>query len=211
MSSQRQPTERRSTIRFDAAELTGLESYKLLTGLVVPRPIGWIGTVSAAGVSNLAPYSFFNAVSGRPPMLVFSPGRGSRKDTLANVRVVPEFTVNVVTIEVVEAMNLTAAPLASGKSEFDLAGLVEVPSTLIRPPRVAECKAAMECVVTDIVEIGDPAEGNALVIGEVVVFHVAEELLDGTRIDQSELAAVGRHAGNWYSNATDLFELIRPT
>ncbi len=198
-------------IRFDAAELTGTEPYKLLTGLVVPRPIGWIGTVSLAGVPNLAPYSFFNAVSGRPPMLVFSPGRGSRKDTLANVRTMPEFTVNVVTAEVAEAMNITAAPLPPGESEFDYAGLTEMPSTFIRPPRVAECRAAMECVVTDIVEIGDPVEGNALVIGEVVVFHVAEELLDGTRIDQSQLAAVGRHAGNWYSNATDLFELIRPT
>ena len=198
-------------ISFDTAELTGSDPYKLITGLVVPRPIGWIGTVSASGTPNLAPYSFFNAVSGRPPMVVFSPGRGSRKDTLANVLAMPEFTVNVVTAEVAEAMNLTAAPLPPGENEFDYAGLAEMPSTRIRPPRVAECKAAMECVVTDIIEIGDPAEGNALVIGEVVVFHVADELLDGTRIDQSRLAAVGRHAGNWYSNATDLFELIRPT
>jgi len=196
--------------RFAVAELSGADPYKLTTGLIVPRPIGWIGTISADGTPNLAPYSFFNAVSGMPPTFVFSPGRGGRKDTLANVREVGEFTINVVTAEVVEAMNTTAASLPADVDEFDAAGLTAVPSASVRPPMVGECKANIECVVTQIIDVGHPKYGNALVIGEAVEFHIADELLDGTRIDQAGLRAVGRHAGNQYSNATDLFEIVRP-
>jgi flavin reductase (DIM6/NTAB) family NADH-FMN oxidoreductase RutF len=141
---------------------------------------------------------------------VFSPGRGGRKDTLANVREVGEFTINVVTAEVVEAMNMTAASVPADVDEFVVAGLTAVPSTTVRPPMVGECKANIECVVTQIIDIGHPDVGNALVIGEAVEFHVAEEILDGTRVDQADLRAIGRHAGNQYSNATDLFEIIRP-
>ena len=202
-----QPQDKR---RFTVAELSGADPYKLTTGLIVPRPIGWIGSISADGTPNLAPYSFFNAVSGLPPTFVFSPGRGGRKDTLAHVREVGEFTINVVTAEVVDAMNTTAASLAADVDEFDAAGLTAVPSASVRPPMVGECKANIECVVTQIVEVGHPKYGNALVIGEAVEFHIADELLDGTRIDQAGLRAVGRHAGNQYSNATDLFEISRP-
>lgn len=196
--------------RFTVADLSGVDPYKLTTGLIVPRPIGWIGSISADGTPNLAPYSFFNAVSGMPPTFVFSPGRGGRKDTLANVREVGEFTINVVTAEVVEAMNATAASLPADVDEFDAAGLTAVPSTSIRPPMVGECKANIECVVIQIIDIGHPEAGNALVIGEAVEFHIAESILDGTRIDQASLSAVGRHVGNQYSHATDLFEIVRP-
>lgn len=196
--------------RFTVADLSGADPYKLTTGLIVPRPIGWIGSISADGVPNLAPYSFFNAVSGVPPTFVFSPGRGGRKDTLANVRQVGEFTINVVTAEVAEAMNATAASLAADVDEFAAAGLTAVPSSSVRPPMVGECKANIECVVTQIIDIGHPEAGNALVVGEAVEFHIAEGILDGTRIDQAALRAIGRHAGNQYSNATDLFEIIRP-
>lgn len=133
-----------------------------------------------------------------------------RRDTLDNVTEVGEFTINIVTAEVVEAMNATAASFEAGVDEFEAAGLTQVASSMIRPPMVGECKANIECVVTDIVDIGDPQRGNGLVIGEAVAFHVDESLLDGTRVDQSELKAVGRHAGNTYSNATDLFDLERP-
>ena len=202
-----QPLDKR---RFTVAELSGADPYKLTTGLIVPRPIGWIGSISADGVPNLAPYSFFNAVSGMPPTFVFSPGRGGRKDTLANVREVGEFTINVVTAEVVEAMNETAASLPADIDEFAAAGLTAVPSMSVRPPMVGECKANIECVVTQIIDVGHLEAGNALVIGEAVEFHIVDEILDGTRIDQARLRAVGRHAGNQYSNATDLFEIIRP-
>jgi flavin reductase (DIM6/NTAB) family NADH-FMN oxidoreductase RutF len=196
--------------RFTVADLTGADPYKLSTGLIVPRPIGWIGSISADGIANLAPYSFFNCVSGAPPTFVFSPGRGGRKDTLDNVREVGEFTVNIVTEEVAEAMNATSATHPADVDEFEAAGLTAVPSTSIRPPMVGECKANIECVVTQIVDIGHADHGNALVIGEAVEFHVAESILDGTRVDQRELRAIGRHAGNGYSRSTDLFDLIRP-
>lgn len=196
--------------RFTVSELTGRDGYKLTTGLVVPRPIGWIGSLSADGVPNLAPYSFFNAVSGDPPTFAFSPGRSGRKDTLANVREVGEFTINIVSVEVMEAMNASSAGFDADVDEFEACGLAAVPSTSIRPPMVGESKANIECVVTQIVDVGHPERGNALVIGEAVVFHVAEELLDGTRVDQARLRAIGRHAGNTYSHATDLFDLIRP-
>ena len=197
--------------RFTIGELPAVDGYKLTTGLVVPRPIGWIGTLSADGVPNLAPYSFFNAVSGQPPTFVFSPGRGTRKDTLANVRAVGEFTINIVTEEVAQAMNATAATFEADVDEFEACGLTAVPSTSIRPPMVGECKANIECVVTQIVDIAHVEHGNGLVIGEAVEIHVARDLLDGTRVDQAELKAVGRHVGNTYSRSTELFDLSRPS
>lgn len=190
--------------------LSGNEPYKLATGLIVPRPIGWIGSISSGGVPNLAPFSFFNVVSGNPPVFVFSPGRSGRKDTLTNVRETGEFTINIVTEEVAEAMNLTSASVESDVDEFELAGLTSMPSARIAPPFVGECKANIECVVTDIVNIGHETDGNALVIGEGVVFHIEEDLLDGTRVDQQALKAIGRHAGNAYSRTSDLFDLERP-
>lgn len=196
--------------QFSVSEVDGIDGYKLTTGLIVPRPIGWIGTISADGIPNLAPFSFFNAVSGNPPTFVFSPGRSSRRDTLANVREVGEFTINVVSIEVIEAMNVSSASFDPDVDEFEACGLTAVPSSSIRAPMVGESKANIECVVVDILDIGNPERGNALVIGEAVEFHVAEQLLDGTRVDQEELHAVGRHAGNAYSHATDLFEIVRP-
>lgn len=202
----------RETVTFITADLVGVEGYKLLTGLVVPRPIGWIGSRSEDGVDNLAPYSFFNAVSGDPPTVVFSPGAGPgvRKDSADNVRASGQFTVNVVTAEVAEAMNATSATLPAHEDEFAHTGLTAVESTIINAPRVGEAKAQMECRVTHTLHVGRDGGGSWLIIGEVVAFHIDPGLLDGTRIDQAKLRAVGRHAGNWYSHAEDLFELIRP-
>lgn len=197
---------------FRIADLDPADPYKLASGLVVPRPIGWIGTQSAAGIDNLAPYSFFNLVGSDPVHAAFSPGGGVgvRKDSLDNVREVPEFTINIVTAETVEAMNSTAASLPADEDEFDHAGLTKLASSEIRPMRVAEATATMECRVSNVVHVGNPDGGNGLVIGEIIVIHVADRVLDGTRIRQDELRAVGRHAGSWYSNATDLFEIHRP-
>lgn len=184
----------------------------MLTGLVVPRPIGWIGSVSADGTPNVAPYSFFNAVSGDPPMVTFSCGyrEPSQKDTASNVGATGEFTVNIVNADTVEAMNASAATVAADVSEFELAGLTPVAGESVAAPRVAEAVAQLECRVTHHFHIGRPGGGNWMFVGEVVMFHVDETLLDGTRVDQGLLRAVGRHAGNWYSSATDLFELQRP-
>lgn len=206
-SSRKHPVDK---TRFSVADLSGADPYKLATGLIVPRPIGWIGSISSDGIPNLAPYSFFNCVSGVPPTFVFSPGRGGRKDTLANVRDIGEFTINVVTVDVVEAMNATSASHPADIDEFEAAGLTAVPSSSIRPPMVGESRANIECLVTQIIDIGHAKHGSALVIGEAIEFHVDPDLLDGTRVDQAELKAVGRHVGNTYSHSTDLFDLIRP-
>jgi len=195
---------------FRVADLAVGDGYKLGSGLIVPRPIGWIGSISSDGTPNLAPYSFFNMVSGVPPTFVFAPGKGGRKDTLDNVSVVRQFTINIVTDEVVEAMNTSSASAPPDVDEFGLAEVTPVSATVVRPPMVAECKANIECVVTDILEVGHPDNGNWLVVGEAVAFHVAENLLDGTRIDQAELKAVGRHVGNSYSRTHKLFDLSRP-
>ncbi len=197
---------------FVAAALDPIDRYKLLTGLVVPRPIGWIGSVDGAGVRNLAPFSFFNVVSGTPPTVLFSPGRrdGRPKDTLANVQQTREFTVNVVSEHVAEAMNATAAAVEPAADEFDLAGLTAAPGAEVGAPLVAEALANLECRVDRIVDLGDPPR-NSVVFGTVLRIHVAEHVLDGTRVDPVALRAVGRMAGGAYTRTTDgYFEMERP-
>lgn len=194
---------------FVTEELSGTDPYKLLTGLIVPRPIGWIGSRSASGSDNLAPYSFFNAISGDPPMVMFSPGAG-RKDTRDNVVATGVFTLNVVTVDLVTAMNESAASIPDGNSEFDHAGLTAVDATLVDAPMVAECPATMECRMTQHFHVGRPDGGNTVIIGEVVAFHIDDRLLDGTRVDQAALGAVGRHVGELYSTTETLFGLPRP-
>ena len=198
--------------RFLTAEIDAIDAYKLLTGLVVPRPIGWIGTRSAEGVNNLAPYSFFNGVAASPPTVMFAPtGQPhARKDTLANVRSTGVFTVNIVDFSLAAAMNITAGSYPEDVDEFEVAGLTVRDAGSVDAPIVAEAPASFECRVAQIVEIGSAPMGSQVVFGEVVVFNVDERLLDGTRIDQVGLDPVGRHAGNWYSRARELFEFERP-
>jgi len=198
---------------FSTAELEHQDAYKLLTGLVIPRPIGWIGTVDDGGRPNLAPYSFFQAVASNPPTVLFSAGvaDGHEKDSLVNARTTMEFTCNLVDVAVSEAMNTSSAALGRGESEFDFAGLTPLGSTDISAPRVAEAKASFECVVTQFVELGTAPLSNVVVFGEIVRFHVDDDVLDGTRIDFESLDAVGRLAGNSYVTIRDRFDLNRPT
>ena len=198
---------------FDPAEHDDVDIYKLLIGLVVPRPIGWIGSVSASGVRNLAPFSFFNAVAASPPTVLFSTIRagGARKDTLANVEETGVFTVNVVTEETVEAMNVTSGRYEPSVDEFELAGLTAVSGSVVAAPMVAEAKANLECRLSQVVPIGtDGPMAASIVIGEVVRVHVEGSILDGTRIDQEALRAVGRMGGPTYTRTRDLFSLERP-
>ncbi len=198
---------------YATADLSYTDCYKLLTGLVVPRPIGWIGTVDDRGRPNLAPYSFFQAVASNPPTVLFSAGvnNGDEKDSLINARASGEFTCNLVDMATAEAMNLSAAELDHGDSEFDFAGLTPEPSVEIMAPRVAEARASFECRVVKIVELGNQPSINMVVFGEVVRFHVDDAILDGTRIDHGALDAVGRMAGNGYATTRERFELIRPS
>jgi flavin reductase (DIM6/NTAB) family NADH-FMN oxidoreductase RutF len=195
---------------FDFGAVDAAVRSRLILALVVPRPIGWVGTRDPDGNHNLAPFSFFNAVSSTPPLVMFVPGLRSRvKDTLRNVRVTWEFALSVVTDEVAEAMNVTSGVHPPGVSEFEVAGLTPVPGTTIDAPMVGEARANFECRVTDIVDVGgDPP--SAVVFGEILAAHVDEVLLDGTRIRQEDLRAVGRHAGEVYSRTHDLFTMDRP-
>ena len=196
---------------FDAATLDATDRYKLLSGLIVPRPIGWIGSRSLDGVDNLAPFSFFNMVSGSPPTLLFATGMTVRvKDTLANVRASGVFTVNLVTEEVAAAMNVTSDSFPPEVDEFAVAGLTKTEGDAVPAPLVTEAKANLECSVDHIYEVGDGLPAASVVFGRVLRIHIAESLLDGTRIDFAGLKAVGRLAGSWYSRTTDLFSMERP-
>ena len=200
------------------ADLSPADFYQYLIGAVAPRPIAFASTVSAAGAVNLSPYSFFTIVSMNPPLLVFSPtSRGrdnSEKDTLRNVREVPEVVINICDYALVEQLSLASAEYPAGVNEFVKAGLTEAASSRVRPPRVAECPAAFECVVEQIITLGDaPGHGN-LVLCRVVQAHFRENiLLEGKPgVDPHRFEAVSRLGGDWYSRLRpgNLFTVGRP-
>lgn len=189
--------------------------YHALVDMIVPRPIGWVSTLSAAGEANLAPFSFFTGVGVSPPSLCFSPINrrdGSAKDTLVNVRAVPEFVLNVVNEPLGAAMNATSAEFPPDEDEFDAAGLARVASEKVRPPGVRHAPVRFECRLLQIVPVGDgPLAGN-LILGEIVLIHVRDEVLDdGGRVDPARLRAIGRMGGaDTYVRTTDLFAIPRP-
>ncbi len=192
---------------FDPGSLTGEEMYHLLNAAVVPRPIAWVSTVSAAGVPNLAPHSYFTAVSPEPPIVCFS--SGGEKDTLRNLRHTRDFVVNVVPEELAEAMNLTSADFPPGESEFAAAGLTPEPSSRVHAPRLLESPVSMECVVEQEVDVGD--KPNTVVFGRVVALHVANRVMREGRIDVSAIRPVGRLAGAGYAWTREFFSMPRPT
>lgn len=181
--------------------------YHLLNSLVVPRPIAWVSTVSEYGVANIAPHSYFTVLAPEPPTVCFS--SGGLKDTVRNVRFTGDFVVNVVGEELAETMNHTAADFPAHESEFSAAGLTPAASDLVRAPRLLEAPGAMECRVTQILEIG--AGPNYVVIGEVVRFHIAGRVWKDGRLDMAALRPIGRLAGSGYSYTRELFRLDRPT
>ncbi len=197
---------------FVPSEIDHTDAYKLMTGLVVPRPIGWIGTADSEGRLNLAPYSFFQCVATNPPVVLFSAGitDGSEKDSLVNARSTGEFTCNLVDAATADGMNQSSASLDRDESEFDFAGLTPEPSDTIAAPRVKEAKASFECLVQQVIELGNAPLTHAVVFGEVVRIHVDDAVLDGTRIDFAALDAVGRMAGNYYTTTRDMFDITRP-
>ena len=198
---------------IDPASLEAREVYKLLIGSVIPRPIAWVSTISAAGLPNLAPFSYFNIASSNPPMLLFCPSRranGAKKDTLLNVEATQEFVIHIVDEPAVEAMNRTSADYPPGANEFEIAGLESAPSTKVRPPRVAAAPVAFECRLFQIVPLGDEQPGGEVVIGRVVLIYVRDDVRVGTYIDLTALRPVARLAGSGYARVTDTFDLHRP-
>jgi len=190
--------------------------YNPLNALVGPRPIGWITTVDPEGRINLAPFSYFNAFSSDPPIVAFGPNArpsGGSKDTLVNVRAVPEFTASVVSAELAVAMNDTSRESPYGFDEMAAAGLAPAASTRVRPPRVAAARAALECRVFDIVALPASRDGRTshIVIGEVVGIYIDDALiLPNGRVDSLALAQVARLGYNDYTNVERLYEMRRP-
>ena len=192
--------------------------YKLLIGCVVPRPIAWISSVDAAGVRNLAPFSYFMAITHDPPTIAFSSGprsaelSGARgpKDTLSNIQVTGEFVVNVVDDELAEQMNVTSGDYPPEVDEFTQAGLAAAPSVQVKAPRVAAAPISMECRVARIIPVGNLP--HHLIMGEVVHLHVRDDVYDAAtgRIDMRRLRPVGRLAGHMYTHVHDIFEMKRP-
>jgi flavin reductase (DIM6/NTAB) family NADH-FMN oxidoreductase RutF len=189
--------------------------YKLMIGSIVPRPIGWISTVSMEGGLNLAPFSFFNAVCPNPPTVLFCPNirglDGAAKDTLSNVRATGEFVVNIVTEELAQVMNFTSTEFPPEVNEFKAAGLTPAPSLTVRPPRVAESPIHYECRLSHILDISTQPGGGSIIVGQVLHMHVADSVLVGTdKVDIEKLKPVGRLAGKSYCRISDIFEMTRP-
>lgn len=193
---------------IDPTQHTVADNYKLLTNLVVPRPIAWVTTLGTDGVVNLAPFSFFNAVGSDPLYVVFSVGlndAGEAKDTARNVRDSGEFVVNLVTEELFDAMNLSAADFPPGTSELEAAGLHAAPSERVKVPCVAEAQASLECRLYSELTLGV----STLFIGEVVMFHVADQLM-GPNLHVNGFAPIGRLGSpSVYCRTTDRFDVPR--
>ena len=199
-------------------DLTPAQWHPFLVGAVAPRPVAFVSTIDAKGRVNLSPYSFFNAFSSNPPILVFSPANrvrdNTQKHTLQNVREVPEVVINICDFAMVEQMSLASTEYEKGVNEFTKAGFTELASELVRPPRVAEAPAAFECVVEQIIELGQNNGAGNLVICRVVRAHFRTDILlpNTTGIDPYKLDAVARLGGDWYSRASgaSLFEIAKP-
>ena len=198
-------------MRHLMAELSGQERYKLLSSLVVPRPISFVTTVNEHGIVNAAPYSFFNVFSEDPPLVVIGIGRrsdGSLKDTALNIEANGEFVVNLVDEGIAHAMNVAATDFPPDESEIDPAGLDLSASSLVAPPRIAQAPAALECKNHTTLLV---ATDRRLVVGEVLAVHTREGLVDpdNLRLNLDAYEPVGRLFANLYCRTRDTFELVR--
>lgn len=201
---------------IDPKAISQQELHSILLTAVAPRPICFASTVNAKGQINLSPFSYFNVFSSNPPILIFSPARSGRdnslKHTHENVKEVPEVVINMVNHAMVEQMSLASTAYAKGVNEFTKAGLTPVPSELIQPPRVAEAPVALECTVKQIIELAQtPGAGN-LVICEVKRIHIQTAYYSNNQLDTKKLDLVGRMGGSWYirANGDALFEIPKP-
>lgn len=187
-------------------------AYTILASLVTPRPIALVTTISADGKVNAAPFSFFNLLGAKPPICAFAPGdrdNGTPKDTALNIRAMHEFVVNLVDESIAEAMNQCAASLPFGESELTRAGLTAAPSSVVKPPRIAESPASLECVEWGTLQIGS----NRVVIGLIKRIHLPDELFDAEkkRVRTEKLLTIGRMASpHWYCKTGERFEMKRP-
>jgi len=204
-------------VTIDVSELSPAQLQNYLQYAIAPRPICFASTIDLAGNINLSPFSFFNMFSTNPPLCIFSPARRVRdnttKHTLENILEVKECVINIVNYPMVQQMSLSSTEYAKGVNEFEKAGFTMLPSVLVKPPRVAEAPVQLECVVKEVIHLGDnPGAGN-LVLAEVKLIHVSEAILDNEgKIDQVKIDLVARLGGDWYCRVTpeNLFKVAKP-
>ena len=207
-----------STIKsFDPETLETRDLHKLLLSAVAPRPIAFASTIDSKGNVNLSPFSYFNVFSSNPPILIFSPSRRVRdnttKHTLENADETREVVINMVDYSIVEQMSKSSNEYAKGVNEFTKTGLTEVSSLKVKPPRVLESPVSFECVVDNIISLGEMGGAGQLVIAKVVHIHVNSELLDSNdQIDPTKLDLVARLGDDWYSRLTkqNMFTISKP-
>jgi flavin reductase (DIM6/NTAB) family NADH-FMN oxidoreductase RutF len=204
-------------LTIDPKEITVGKMHAYLLGAVTPRPIAFASTIDVNGNVNLSPFSFFNCFGANPPLLIFSPARRGRdntvKHTYENVLEVPEVVINVVNYSMVQQTSLASTEYPKGINEFIKAGFTPAASSVVKPPRVAESPIAMECKVLRVIETGDKGGAGNLVLCEIVKMHIAENILDEEgRIDPFKLDAVARLGSDWYCRVqgNSIFKVPKP-
>ena len=204
-------------VTIDPKDIEVPKLHRYLLGAVGPRPIAFASTIDENKVPNLAPFSFFNAFSANPPILVFSPARSGRtnttKDTYNNVKKLPEVVINVVNYELVHQMSLASSPYPSDTDEFIKSGLTPIESEMVQPFRIKESPVQFECKVNEVIELGNQGGAGNLIICEVLKIHIDESVLDEKgMIDQHKIDLVSRMGGNWYCRADEnsMFEIPKP-
>lgn len=204
-------------LTINVSELSPAQLQNYMQYAIAPRPICFASTVDAAGNINLSPFSFFNMFSTNPPVCVFSAARRVRdnttKHTLENILEVRECVINIVNYDMVQQMSLSSTEYAKGVNEFEKAGFTMQASQLVQPPRVMEAPVQMECLVTQVISLGDQAGAGNLIVAEVKLMHIKEEILDESgKIDQEKIDLVARLGGDWYCRVTpdNLFKVAKP-
>jgi flavin reductase (DIM6/NTAB) family NADH-FMN oxidoreductase RutF len=203
-------------MKVDARAISSDAAYHWMVATILPRPIAWVSTLNEDGGANLAPFSFFTGASAAPPTCIICVSRktkvevGAKKDTWANIERTGEYVIHVVPDALAQAMNVSSKEYPHGVDEFALAGVTKAAAELVAPPRVAEAPVAMECRLQKVVEVGTVGEETAVIIGEILLWHVRDELLVAGRIDSGRLDAIGRMGGAVYARTRDRFDMPRP-
>lgn len=196
-------------ITISAADLDAKQAYKLLTGVIVPRPIAWVSTMSASGKTNLAPFSYFTSVSNKPPMVGINIGQehGGRKDTARNILDTQEFVVNIATLNQLEALHASADHHPPEVSEIELLNLATEPSLHVKAPRIAQAPVQMECRFERMIPFG--TGGSEFYVGEVIAFHLRQDIIDvaSLRVDSKAIDPICRLGGPFYSSLNDIVKM----
>ena len=198
---------------LDTSKLTAEQNYRHLVGGIIPRPIAWISTVSATGITNIAPYSFFTVASCNPPVLLYTqvtPRSGKNKDTLANILETKSCVVNIVSAPLLEKMNATCESLPPEISEFSAAGIESCVSQFVAAPAVAASKVRYECSLREVVQVSSEPSGGSVVLLNVLGIYLADDLLVESKISNGLLDAVGKLDGDWYAYTRETTALTRP-